>query len=95
MLPSTVFGCADHKELYVAYSFYNVATTITFNQLMYDALIHAKTMGADVYNMLDIMDNRQCFEPLQFTPGDGTLHYYVYNWKCPKFEGSKLGLVLF
>mgnify|MGYP001050634945 FL=1 len=94
-LPSTVFGVPEYNTLNVAYSFYNVATSIPLSQLLNDSLILAKNGNADVFNMLDLMTNRETFKSLLFTPGDGTLHYYVYNWKCPQFPESQLGLVLF
>lgn len=40
--------------------------------------------GADVFNALDVMENASVFEELKFGRGDGNLHYYFYNWKCPE-----------
>ena len=39
----------------VAYSFYNVATTVTLEKLMRDALICAKKLDLDVFNALECM----------------------------------------
>ena len=36
-----------------------------------------------MFNALDIMDNNKILEELKFGVGDGNLHYYLYNWKCP------------
>ena len=33
-------------------------------------------------------------EKLKFGIGDGNLQYYLYNWKCPKMDPKKIGLVL-
>ena len=33
-------------------------------------------------------------EKLKFGIGDGNLQYYLYNWRCPRMEPSKVGLVL-
>lgn len=44
-LPSTVFKCEKHKSLGAAYSYYNVATTVTYSQLINDALTLAKISG--------------------------------------------------
>lgn len=41
-------------------------------------------MGADVFNALDVMENKSFLEHLKFGIGDGNLHYYFYNWKCPE-----------
>lgn len=95
LLPSSVFGVKNYDTLNVAYAFYNVATTVTFNELINEALISSKQHNADVYNMLHLLGNETCFKDLLFTPGDGTLYYYMYNWKSPQFPDDKLGLVMF
>jgi glycylpeptide N-tetradecanoyltransferase len=93
-LPSSVVNHPIHKTLKASYSFYNVSNQIPLKDLYYDALIIAKKGGADVFNALDIMDNGPVFEDLKFGIGDGNLHYYLYNWKCPEIDSSKIGLVL-
>lgn len=50
--------------------------------------------GKDVFNCLDMMDNTTFLKSLKFGPGDGLLHYYVYNWRCPQMDNSKVGLIL-
>ena len=42
--------------------------------------------GADVFNALDVMENKTVFEALKFGIGDGNLHYYLYNYKCPEIK---------
>ena len=37
----------------------------------------------DVFNALDLMDNKEFLEKLKFGIGDGNLQYYLYNWRCP------------
>lgn len=41
----------------------------------------AKKEGFDVFNALDIMHNKEFISELTFSPGDGFLHYYFYNYK--------------
>jgi glycylpeptide N-tetradecanoyltransferase len=48
-LPSTVVNNAKHKRIEAAYSYYNVAKSITINQLMKDALILAHNVTAPVH----------------------------------------------
>lgn len=91
-LPSSILH--KHDTLYAAYSFYNVATSVTLKELMKDALILAKSENADVFNALSLMDNMEFLEELKFGIGDGNLQYYVYNWNCPEIESNKLGVVL-
>ncbi len=84
----------NHKKLNAVYSYYNVATTISFVDLMADALVLAKKEGADVFNALDLSENEPVFESLKFGKGDGYLQYYLYNWKCPFMPSKEVGLVL-
>ncbi|XP_037076562.1 glycylpeptide N-tetradecanoyltransferase 1-like [Pollicipes pollicipes] len=93
-LPSTIMHHATHKQLMAAYSFYNVGGSTPLLQLMRDALITAKNEGFDVFNALDLMENKTFLEPLKFGIGDGNLQYYLYNWKCPSMEPKQIGLVL-
>lgn len=92
-LPSTVMHHPVHKQIKAAYSFYNVSTETTWNNLINDALVTAKNDSFDVFNALDLMDNK-FMEDLKFGVGDGNLHYYLYNWKCPNMQPSTVGLVL-
>lgn len=85
-LPSTVISHPTYDSIKAAYSFYNYATKpITLVELIRDALIMAKKMDYDVFNALDLMENKQFLEELKFGIGDGDLQYYLYNWKCPTF----------
>ncbi|XP_028675458.2 glycylpeptide N-tetradecanoyltransferase 1 [Erpetoichthys calabaricus] len=93
-LPSTIMNHPVHKSLKAAYSFYNVHTTTPLLDLMNDALILAKSKGFDVFNALDLMENKTFLEKLKFGIGDGNLQYYLYNWKCPSMSAEKVGLVL-
>lgn len=45
-LPSTIMNHPVHRSLKAAYSFYNVHTTTPILDLMYDALILAKSVGS-------------------------------------------------
>eukprot|EP00953_Heterococcus_sp_UTEX-ZZ885_P030049 15896-Heterococcus_DN1.PRE.2 len=93
-LPSTVIGNDKHDTLFAAYSFYNVATTMTLCALMRDALVMARDRGMDVFNALNLMDNEQFLQELMFGIGDGHLQYYLYNWRCPDMKPNETGLVL-
>lgn len=88
-LPSSVIGNDKHTKLTAVYSYYNVATSIPFVDLMRDALILARNSGADVFNALNLSDNSDIFAALEFGPGDGHLQYYVYNWKCPEVDSRE------
>jgi glycylpeptide N-tetradecanoyltransferase len=48
----------------------------------------------DVFNALDIMDNKEFLEKLKFGDGDGNIQYYIYNWKCPLIPPEKVCFTL-
>ena len=43
-----------------------------------------------MFNALDVMENLSFLEDLKFGIGDGNLHYYFYNWKCPEVTPDKV-----
>lgn len=93
-LPSTIIKHPKHGNLFAAYSFYNVATSMSLKDLMKDALVLARNRGMDVFNALNLMENEQFLADLMFGVGDGKLRYYLYNWQCPEMTPQQTGLVL-
>jgi glycylpeptide N-tetradecanoyltransferase len=81
--------------LKAAYSYYNVATSTPLLQLMNDVLVMAKQREYDVFNALDVMQNESFLKELKFGPGDGQLHYYLYNYRLrAPLKPAEMGLVL-
>jgi glycylpeptide N-tetradecanoyltransferase len=94
-LPSTIIGNQNYSLLKAAYSYYNVATSIPLLQLMNDVLVMAKQRDYDVFNALDVMHNETFLKELKFGPGDGQLHYYLYNYRLrAPLKPTEMGLVL-
>ncbi|THU65042.1 hypothetical protein C4D60_Mb01t32960 [Musa balbisiana] len=94
-LPSSILNNQNYSVLKAAYSFYNVAAKTPLLHLMNDALIVAKQKDYDVFNALDVMHNDTFLKELKFGPGDGQLHYYLYNYRLRiALKPSELGLVL-
>lgn len=93
-IPSSVIRHPKHKELHTAYLFYYFNTKTSFSNLLYDALILANSNKFDVFNALDIMDNKSALENLKFGMGDGNLQYFFYNWCCEDIASENVGLVL-
>lgn len=93
-LPSSIIRNPKYDTLRAAYSFYNVATTVSLEDLMKDMLTMAKKLKFDVFNALHLMDNEKFLEPLKFGIGDGSLQYYLYNMKAPAMEPGEVGLIL-
>jgi glycylpeptide N-tetradecanoyltransferase len=40
------------------------------------------------------MGNDSAFEELKFRKGDGSLYYYMFNYRLPNLEPNQLGIVL-
>lgn len=93
-LPSSVLDNSKYNTLYAAYSYYMVPGKHSLLEIMKNALILAKKYKFDVFNALDIMENKDVFETLHFGKGSGNLFYYLYNWSLPKLESNRLGAVL-
>lgn len=92
-LSSTVINHPTYDSIKAAYSFYNFATDpVTLVELMRDALIMAKKMNYDVFNALDLMENKQFLEELKFGMGDGDLQYYLHNWDEASFCTEKVSV---
>ncbi|CAH8452704.1 unnamed protein product [Dicrocoelium dendriticum] len=94
VLPSSVMRSDLHSTLRAAYSFYNAATVTPWTALIQDMLITAKQLKFDVFNALDLMEHRKFLEELKFGIGDGNLHYYLYNWRCPVSVPEKVAMIL-
>ncbi|KAI8937525.1 hypothetical protein NX059_005243 [Plenodomus lindquistii] len=99
-LESTVIGNKKHNTIKAAYLFY-YGTEVAFekdsndaklkqrlNLLMKDALILAKKAEFDVFNALTLLDNPLFLEEQRFGAGDGSLHYYLYNYRAAPIPGG-------
>lgn len=56
--------------------------------------LNPRQRNYDVFNCLELMDNPVFLDELKFGRGDGTLHYYLYNFRARPVDGGKMGLVL-
>ena len=96
-LNSSVLDNPDHDKIYAAYAFYNFVQNNDaerLKQLVRDALIHAKNLQFDVFNMTEVLQHGQLKNELLFKPGDGRLCHYLYNWRIQGFSSDKIGIVL-
>uniref|UniRef100_A0A3B3UH68 Glycylpeptide N-tetradecanoyltransferase n=1 Tax=Poecilia latipinna TaxID=48699 RepID=A0A3B3UH68_9TELE len=80
---SRVLNHPVHTDLRAACLLYAVCNATGVADLMQDTLVLAKAKGFDVFCALDVMDNMSFLEKLKFTISDKSVHYYLYNWKCP------------
>ena len=80
--------------MWAAYSFFNIANSVTVKELIRNALILANQEKFDVFNALNIIENEKVFNDLLFGQGDGSLKYYFYNYACPEVKPNELALVL-
>ncbi|CAK7221208.1 glycylpeptide N-tetradecanoyltransferase [Sporothrix curviconia] len=99
-LDSSVINHPRHNVIRAAYLFYYATETglttpfdkpalkARLNELMSDALILAKKHRFDVFNALSIMDNALFLEQQKYGPGDGQLHYYLFNYRAAHITGG-------
>ncbi|KAL2024925.1 hypothetical protein VTK56DRAFT_3624 [Thermocarpiscus australiensis] len=99
-LESSVIQSTKYSSIRAAYLFYyateaglttpvdRAALKTRLNALMADALILAKRHNFDVFNALSLMDNSLFLEQQKFGPGDGQLHYYLFNYKANPIHGG-------
>ena len=83
-----------HTNIKAAYIWYYISPPALLTQLMRDILVKAKEEECDVVNCLDVLWNKCFWRDLGFNAGDGVLNFYLYNWRCPKIEGDKMGLIM-
>ncbi|KAI4860000.1 peptide N-myristoyl transferase [Hypoxylon rubiginosum] len=99
-LESSVIGPSKHSNVKAAYLFYYATETglaapidrealkTRLNALMSDTLVFCKQYKFDVYNALSLMDNGLFLEEQKFGPGDGQLHYYLFNYRSNPISGG-------
>lgn len=91
---SRVLNHPVHTGLRAAHLLYIASSVTELVDLMEDTLVLAKTKRFDVFSALDVMDNCSFLEQLKFSISPTTVHYYLYNWMCPKMKPEKVGLML-
>ncbi|OAA60584.1 peptide n-myristoyl transferase [Niveomyces insectorum RCEF 264] len=99
-LDSSIINHPRHSAIHAAYLFYyatevglakpfdKAALKARLNALMADALVLAKKHKFDVLNALSIMDNALFLEQQKYGPGDGQLHYYLFNYRAQPIAGG-------
>ncbi|KAK4154243.1 acyl-CoA N-acyltransferase [Chaetomidium leptoderma] len=99
-LESSVIQSQKYSAIRAAYLFYYASDVVftapddrsalktRLNALVGDALILAKKHNFDVFNALSLMDNSLFLEQQKFGPGDGQLHYYLFNYKANPIHGG-------
>lgn len=84
-LPSQILKREGHNHtmMKIAYLYYySFSEQNSLLEIMKFAIWYAKEKaGFDVFNCLSIMDNAQFIQELKFGCGDGTLNFYLYNYK--------------
>lgn len=99
-LESSIINNTKHQVIRAAYLFYYATETgltvpydkatekVRLNGLMSDALILAKRYKFDVFNALSLLHNGLFLEQQKFGPGDGQLHYYIFNYRANPIAGG-------
>ena len=64
----------------------NLATRL--QALMHDILVLANKDNFHVFNAVTLLDNPLFLKEQKFAPGDGKLHYYLFNWRTKALGGG-------
>ena len=60
---------------------------------MSNTLVLTKMKGFDVFNAVNLMENKTFLEKFKCSMGTAT-YSIIYNWKCLSMGAEKVGLVL-
>eukprot|EP00834_Sanchytrium_tribonematis_P005826 NODE_381_length_8377_cov_0.385238.p3 type:complete len:377 gc:universal NODE_381_length_8377_cov_0.385238:8177-7047(-) len=83
------------EKLKIAYLWFYSNVNTKWTELLQSLLYCAQNDGFDVFNALEgIGGSVDELEQLRFVKGDGTLYYYLYNWKCTPIDCGKVGMFL-
>lgn len=94
-LESTVMN-NSHTKLEAAYCFYYYSRSIkVLKDLFHEVLYFCREMQVDVFNCMDIMQNKIIICDLKFIQGDGILKYHLFNWKSHKILPENIGIVIY
>jgi glycylpeptide N-tetradecanoyltransferase len=95
LVTATVNGVPKYPTMTIGYVFYYFAKPSLLTDLA-RATIQAVhwDYGADVIHCLDIQDNGEFREALNFTKGTGAIHYYLFNYAHPPIRTHELAFVL-
>lgn len=66
----------------------DAALQARLQQLISDVLVLAKKDNFHVFNALSLLDNPLFLKEQKFEPGDGKLHFYLYNWRTDFFNNG-------
>lgn len=94
LISATILNNSKHQVLNSAYLWYTFTTKTPLDKLIQDILIIANQKGFDVFNCLDIHDNKSFIANLKFVPGNGKLNYYLYNHVTAPIVEDDVGLIL-
>jgi hypothetical protein len=84
-----------YKIINAAYLFYYAAQDDNqLGRLVNAALKKAHNLGFHVFNCLDILRNESFLRNLKFSEGDGTLNYYLYNWKTQQISPGDCAVMM-
>jgi glycylpeptide N-tetradecanoyltransferase len=95
IVTADVNGVMQYPTMTIAYVFYYFAKPSLLVDLTRAAIqsVHWD-YGADVIHALNIQDNAEFQDTLNFSKGTGELHYYIVNFVIPPIRPNEIALVL-
>jgi len=84
----------NYQNINAGYLYYYSSNVETIYTLINNMIIVAKNEDMQVFNALDIMENKQILKDLKFEEGTGTINYYLGNYKCMEMKPFQIAKFL-
>ena len=82
-----------YQDLKIAHLFYYAFTKTHFRDLIHECLLQAKSIGADCFNALNIMDNKSLVDESKFEPTGTQSMIHMYNWSIIELKPEEISLI--
>ncbi|OMJ86582.1 hypothetical protein SteCoe_11868 [Stentor coeruleus] len=84
----------NNQYVTAAYCYYYAYNCLSIDEIFWNMLHWAKDVGADIFYMIDVMDNKMIKSDLKFESGQGSLYYFLYNWSLGTVNPESIGVIL-
>lgn len=64
-------------------------------EIVTDSISISHALGVDMFDVLDVANNRRLIETLRLSEGTGSLRYHIFNIKEEPIQSEKLNFILF
>lgn len=95
VVDNRVLNNKNYTNYKTGYLFYYFNESSNLTDLVNSCLYYAKYKNVDVFNTLNIFDTSSILKDCKFVNGDGSLNYYLFNYKCNQLQNNEIGIPVF